>query len=283
MLALDMPKQTLQLMKPLSFKKIVFALTFTSLVFLGAANADEGLSPLPKVTDEWRFSASVYGWLPNVNTTVNNGGPGSKNADISMNNVLSNLKSGAMMAGEAHYGKWGILVDFANATLQKSGGFNFKGDPQYRAGDKSTLQASLFDLAGTYNVLSNQDAYIDALAGVRWIGITTTFDLMKQGGPVLISASSSTSATYGIVGVNGRYRIMDSTWYVPFYADAGTGGGANHTTWQASLGVGKTVSKNIDVSLVYRAIGFDIKSGNNDSALLKGLFFGPQIMATINF
>lgn len=248
---------------------------------LSSAYADEVITPIPQISDEWRFSVSPYGWLPQVNTTVNNGGPGSTNADISMNNVLSNLKSGVMIAGEAHYGKWGVMTDFASATLQKTGGFNFKGDPQYRVGDKATLQATLFNFVGTYNVLSNQDAYVDALLGVRWISLTSTVDLYS--GPDKLSASSATPATYGIVGVNSRYRIMGSNWFVPIYADAGTGGGPNHTTWQASTGVGVALSKMVDVSLTYRAVGFIIPNGNSDATLLKGIFHGPQLMATFNF
>lgn len=268
-------------------KKILLAFFSASAILssMGTVHADEAFSPIPQISNEWRFSVSPYGWLPQVNTTVSNGGAGSKNADISMNNVLSNLKSGVMIAGEVHYGKWGVITDFASATLQKSGGFNFKGDNTiYRAGDKSTLQATLFNLAGTYTVLSNQDAYVDALVGVRWIGLTTSFDVALVADPsVRSSASSSTPATYGVVGVNSRYRIMGSNWYVPLYADVGTGGGPNHQTWQASTGVGVALSKMVDVSLTYRAIGFDIKSGNNDSTLLKGLFHGPQIMGTFNF
>ncbi len=136
---------------------------------------------------------------------------------------------------------------------------------------------------GTYTAFNNQDAYVDALLGVRWISLTTTLDLRVAGTPYGVSASSATPATYGVVGVNSRYRIMGSNWYVPLYADVGTAGGPNHMTWQASTGVGVALTKMVDLSLTYRAIGFEIKSGNNDTTLLKGLFHGPQVMATFNF
>lgn len=267
-------------------KKILLALIAAPTLFasMSSAYSADDVSPIPTVSDTWRFSVSPYAWLPQVNTTISNGGAGSKNADISMNNLVNNLKSGAMIAGEVHYGKWGVMADFASATLQKSGGFNFKGDPQYRAGDKSTLQATLFNFLGAYNVISGQDAYVDLLAGVRWVSLTTSFDVALLADPsIRLNASSATPATYGVVGFNSRYRIMGSNWYVPLYADIGTGGGPNHQTWQAMTGVGVALTKMVDVSLTYRAIGFDIKSGNNDSTLLKGLFHGPQVMATFNF
>ena len=266
-------------------KKLLTSLLLACASFACAsiAQADEAISPIPKVADEWRFSVSPYGWLPTVGTTDSGGGPGSKSVDLSLNNIISNLKSGVMIAGEAHYGKWGVTADFANAVVSKSSGFKYHGDPKYRFGDKGTLQASLFNLMGSYTAFNNQDAYVDALLGARWISLTTTLDLNLVGTPYHVSSSSAAAATYGVVGVNSRYRLMGSNWYVPFYADAGTAGGPNHFTWQASTGVGVALTKMIDVSLTYRAIGFEVKSGSNNQDLIKGLFHGPQIMGTFNF
>ena len=267
-------------------KKILSSLllAFASLACANMAHADEAISPIPKVVaDEWRVSVSPYAWLPTVNTTDSGGGPGSKNVDLSLNQIVSNLKSGVMIAGEVHYGKWGVSADLANAVVSKSSGFNYHGDPAYRFGDKGTLQATLFNFMGSYTAFNNENAYVDALLGVRWISLTTTIDLNLVGTNQKISYGSPASGTYGVVGVNSRYRIMDSNWYVPFYADAGTAGGPNHFTWQASTGVGVALTKMIDVSLTYRAIGFDIKTGSNNQELIKGLFHGPQIMGTFNF
>ena len=123
-------------------------LVCASLTCINLAHADEAISPIPQVADEWRASVSPYAWLPWVNTTTG-AGAGSKNVDLSLNNIISNIKSGVMIAGEAHYGKWGVTADFANAVVSKSSGFNYKGDPAYKFGDKGTLQASLFNFMGT--------------------------------------------------------------------------------------------------------------------------------------
>ena len=265
-------------------KKIIAPLlvAFMSLGYLGAAQAEGSFSPIPQVTDGWRVSVSPYAWLPTVNTT-DGAGAGSKTVDISLHDILTNLKSGMMIAGEVHYGKWGLALDFANAVVSKAGTFYPVGTPT-QISDKATLQASLFNAMGAYTVFNNQDVYVDALAGVRWISLTTSFDFTVTSDPSLaVNPSSVASSTYGVVGVNSRYRIMGSNWYIPLYADVGTAGGSNHQTWQASAGVGVALSKLVDVSLTYRAIGFDIKTGSNDTALIKGLFHGPQLMATFNF
>lgn len=265
-------------------KKFLASLLVTgaSIALSGTAHAQEAVSPIPQVSDGWRFSVSPYAWLPWVNTTDSGGGPGSKNIDLSLNQVISNIKSGGMIAGEVHYGRWGLALDFANAVVSKSG--NITRDPKYTLSDKSTLQATLFNAMGSYTAFNNQNAYVDVLVGVRWVSLTTSFNLNLQADPALgANPSSVASSTYGVVGVNSRYRIMGSNWYVPLYADVGTAGGSNHQTWQASTGVGVALSKMVDASLTYRALGFNIKTGNNDSALIKGLFHGPQMMVTFNF
>jgi hypothetical protein len=88
-----------------------------------------------------------------------------------------------------------------------------------------------------------------------------------------------------IVGFKGRYRIVDSTWYVPFYADIGSGGGTTNVTWQAMLGIGKTIEKWVDIALVYRGLYYDMDSSktNGQGLLQKTTFQGPQLSATFKF
>ena len=267
-------------------KKILLAIFSASALFasVGTTHAQEAFSPIPQVTDGWRVSVSPYAWLPTVNTTDSGGGPASSNVDLSLNQILSNIKSGGMIAGEVHYGKWGVSLDLANAVVSHASSVSYHGDPAYRIGNKATLQATLFNAMGSYTAFNSKDLYVDALLGVRWISLTTSFDAVLLADPsVRANPSSVASATYGVLGVNSRYRIMGSNWYVPLYADIGTAGGPNHQTWQAMTGVGVALSKMVDASLTYRAIGFDLKSGNNNQDLIKGLFHGPQLMVTFNF
>ena len=267
-------------------KKLLTSLLLACAFFTCAsiAHADEAISPIPQVTDGWRVSVSPYAWLPWVNTTDSGGGAASANVDLSLNQILNNVKSGGMIAGEVHYGKWGLSLDLANAVVSHASSVSFHGDPAYRIGKKATLQATLFGAMGTYTAFNSKDLYVDALAGVRWISLTTSFDaVLLADRSIRTNPSSVASATYGVLGVNSRYRIMDSNWYVPVYADIGTAGGPNHQTWQAMTGVGVALSKMVDASLTYRAIGFDVKSGPNNQDLIKGLFHGPQLMVTFNF
>ena len=261
---------------------------FAILISAGVAHADETSSPLPKISNEWRFEVTPYIWGSGVSSTLFYNDRYLNTAKLSTSNVLGDLKSGGMIAAEAHYGNWGIMGDIVSATLQTTASNTLvvpKG--QYagaavNAADKVTLQQNIITGAATYTVLNNQSVYLDGLVGVRGIMATATvsLDLSAFGLSKSTVDSKSVSTADPIVGLKGRYRIADSTWYVPFYADIGGGGGTTNMTWQGMIGVGKTFEKWVDVSLAYRTLYYDMKG---DGLLQKTTFKGPQLAATFKF
>lgn len=270
--------------------KKIFApllLTLLSFIFVNIAQAEETLTPIPKISNEWKFELTPYLWAPSINSTLNYKGQYITTADLNANNIISNLKSGAMIAGEARYGNWGIMADVVSATLQKSGTTPVtpqSGQP-FKLAYKPTLQETILTGAATYNFLNNQNATVDGLVGVRWIGLTATLNLAADGTNYSISDSKTMSTADPIVGFKGRYRIANSTWYVPFYADIGGGGGTTNMTWQAMAGIGKTIEKWVDVALVYRGLYYDMSSSKTggQGLLQKTTFQGPQLSATFRF
>lgn len=255
-------------MKPFALPIILLLL----LLIAPVTSANENVSPIPKVADVWRFEVTSYIWAPGIKGTIGLDSGLAKSADFTSSNVVSNLKSGAMISAEAHQGKWGVMGDLVSATLQKSGAIPNTGNT---IGDKITLQETVLTGAATYTLINTQDAYVDALLGVRTIYATATLNVSGYG-----TASKTTSTFDPIFGAKGRYRIADSVWYVPFYGDIGSGGGTTNLTWQAMVGVGKTFNQLVDVSLTYRALYYDMKDGG---VLQKTTMLGPQLAATFKF
>jgi hypothetical protein len=271
-------------------KKIfsLFLALCASLFLVELAYADEVLTPIPKIANEWSFELTPYLWAPGINSSLNYKGQYLKSADLSMNNIVSNLKSGGMISGEVHYGNWGVMADVVSATLQKTGNTSVTPEAPYtyKIATKATLQQTILTGAATYNLLNNQDANVDGLLGVRWIGVTATLNVAVDGvSPPLNGDAKTMSTADPIVGLKGRYCIANSSWYVPFYADIGSGGGTTNVTWQAMLGIGKTIDKGIDVSLIYRGLYYDMDSSktNGQGLLQKTTFQGPQLSATFRF
>lgn len=270
-------------------KKILASLmaAFAIMISVDLAHADQGLTPIPKISDEWRFEVTPYLWGSGVSSTLFYNDRYLNTAKLSTSNVLGDLKSGGMISAEAHYGKWGIMGDLVSATLQTTGNVGVTvptsaGAIPARLANKVTLQQNIITGAATYTVFNNENVYLDGLAGVRGIMATATasLDLSADGRSVSAVDSKSISTADPIVGFKGRYRIAGSTWYVPFYADIGGGGGTTNMTWQGIIGVGKTFEKWVDVSLAYRTLYYDM---SGSGLLQKTTFKGPQIAATFKF
>jgi hypothetical protein len=264
-------------------KKITTAivLVFTALTSAKLAYADKSVSPLPAVSDAWRFEVTPYLWGTGIQGTVNLNNGSAKSAEMSTGNVLSNLKSGGMIAAEAHKGNWGIMGDFISATLQNSGSVPVQTEEgSVTIGNKVTVQQTILTGAITYTLANTKDAYVDGLLGVRAIDVTATLSLNVEDTSLQRSISKKTSTVDPIIGAKGRYRIADSSWYVPFYGDIGSGGGTTNVTWQAMAGIGKTFNKVVDASLTYRALYYDMKEGG---VLQKTTMLGPQVAITFKF
>jgi hypothetical protein len=163
--------------------------------------------------------------------------------------------------------------------LQQSGSIPIYGG-QATVADKITLQQTVLTGLATYTLVNNKDTYVDGLLGVRAIDITATLKGNLDGTSITKSISSKTSTVDPVIGAKGRYRIADSSWYIPAYADIGSGGGTTNLTWQVAAGVGKTFNHLIDASLTYRALYYDMKSS---AVLQKTTMQGPQLSVTFKF
>jgi hypothetical protein len=254
-------------------------LVAVSCCVFGSAFANIDTSPIPTVADQWRFELTPYMWAPGIKGTIGFDNGLARSADFNSSNVLSNLKSGGMIAAEAHYGRWGVMGDLVSATLQHLSSIPVYGGAATVA-DKITLQQTVLTGAVTYTFANTKNAYVDGLLGFRAIDVTATLSGNLVGTPDKETISKTTSTVDPIIGAKGRYRLADSSWYIPFYGDIGNGGGTTNVTWQAMAGIGKSFGKLVDASLTYRALYYDMKDGG---VLQKTTMQGLQVAVTFKF
>jgi hypothetical protein len=210
----------------------------TCLLFPAAAAAQS--PPQAAEAGKWQFTATLYGWVPEIDGQVNfpNEG-GSTDIHASMSDI--------------HNGTWGLFndvvyVDFGGAKSQKN---DFRvGNVQIPATATTDtnldLKALIWTVAGEYRVASNASWTVDLLAGARMMQMKPTLGYSITGniGPIVIPGRDGTkqvdeSVWDGIVGVKGRYHFGDDRrWFVPFYLDVGTG--QSQLTYQLSGGIGYT-------------------------------------------
>jgi hypothetical protein len=119
---------------------------------------------------------------------------------------------------------------------------------------------------------------LQVLGGFRYLKVKPSLEWRFTGNigalppfAVAGSASADPGAWDVIVGAKGRVRLGDSAWFVPYYADVGTG--QSDLTWQAMAGVGYAFSWG-DVTAAYRHLAYKFP----DSFALKDLSFsGPAV------
>ena len=157
------------------------------------------------------------------------------------------------------------------------------------AGDKSKSAAvrdgavlTLFDagldqkgwvwtLGCSYTVWRNQASYLDLLAGTRLLSLDTDLKL-TGGGPLQRDRKLSESVDLwdGILGAKGRVALT-SRWFLPYYADVGTGD--SELTWRAMAGVGYAYDWG-EISLMYRHLSSD----QGGDKLLQDIAFGGGML-----
>ncbi len=222
--------------------------------------------------DEMQLRASVYGWFPGLSgTTEFPSGAGGPSVTVDAEDVLESLKMVFMGTLEVQQGRWGGLVDWVYADLgsTKAGSRDFVIRGQTLAAGVSAnlsldVKTNILTLAGTYSFIE-QPAYSTGLVfGARMLDMDQTLNWSFVGtGPAGIARTGrsevSTTDWDAIVGVRGRARFgSDLRWFVPYYADIGTGN--SDLTWQAIIGLGYSFGWG-DVVAAWRYLDYDFDAG----------------------
>jgi hypothetical protein len=270
---------------------ILSKITCLAALVLSSLTAQaQSINPIPVINDSWRFSGTISAWAP-ASWTTSSVGNLSKSADSSISDNLNSAGGFAYLTAEAHKGSWGLMADLVYWQLTGSDSVSkskvvFGKDHNFYEGTNAQQTQTSLTVAGTYTGYRSNNLYVDGLAGVRYISSTTTVQANTEytvGSKVkldkTINPSYTNQTTDPVIGFKGRARLYDSSWFIPFYADAGKGPGSNNTTWQALIGVGDAFSWG-DITLAYRAMGYDMKSNRGVTNYTNA---GPQLSATINF
>lgn len=240
---------------------------------------------------KWQFAASIYAYLPTLsgNTTFP-GLPGNPSSSLSLDagTIIDNLKMVFMGSLDMHNGQWGLWNDvlYMNLGNTKNGyrDFTINGAPTNLSGSMDLDQKStVWTIAGEYRLATGNPAHtVDLLAGARMLDMTTRLGYSFSGTvgshPLAgRSGSSSVSKTYwdGIIGVKGNYAFgANREWFVPYYADIGTG--STDLTYQVAAGIGYKFGWG-ELTGLWRYMDYNMKSGQPIQSLNLN---GPQIGAT---
>lgn len=248
----------------------------------GLVHAQEAQSIyLTSHPDRWEVDAFIYGWLPTIDGKTNMPvGPGT-GINITPQDIINNIKLGALGGMAVHKGNWGAFADLIYLDLgdhkQRDATINTPAGPVSGPVDLDfDVKSFVSTAAGTYTVLTTPELFIDLLAGARYLNMTQTLDLVSAAqGPLQgqgLHGQIKQDYWNGVAGARGRINVgPDLRWFIPFYIDLGTGDSA--FTWQLMSGVGYRFAWG-DVVANYRYMDFKGKSTDAVSDLS---FQGPLL------
>lgn len=267
--------------------KLIRSVVGCALIVLGqiAVAQAEAVNPIPTVTDEIRFVVTPYLWTPGITGNVDYNNAQRAHTHISTDKVLSNLATGAMLDGEVHYGRWGLMGNATFAKLSHKGSKSKNLQEGFTATVDSNTDAWLgvYTVAGTYTAYASKSLYVDALVGARWLNLNAKIQIDASIDGTAYNGQktfySSLHTTDAIGGVKGRVRLGESSFYVPFYLDAGGGSATAKFTSQQSIGIGYAF-KDVDLALYYSNLYYSLSNGKVSSYIN---MTGPALAATFRF
>jgi len=252
-----------------------------ALAVIGAlAAAAPVASQAQSGSDDWEYTATIYGWLPSIDgnlsipTGPRGGGGGSASARVNPSDILDALNFTFMGMLTADKGRWGVGTDIIYLDL----GSSKKNTRELSFGDVELpanvtakvdldLKGWLWTIDGTYLVIDDPDHPMKLLAGARMFDLSTDLKWQLEGdiaGQPLPgrngTADGSETIWDAIVGVKGRVNFgEDKKWFVPYYVDVGTGD--SDVTWQGMLGAGYAFDWG-DLVAVWRYLDYNMPSGD---------------------
>ena len=133
--------------------------SFCAVALIAAALA----TPARAETPGWSYSATLYGWLTSLSTTVDTRfGP--VEVEQSLSDILDQLDFAFFGTIEARRGRWGLIADLAHADLSQT---RTLGPPAPFGGARIDTQVTTISAYAAYRVVETEAVGFDLAAGVR--------------------------------------------------------------------------------------------------------------------
>jgi len=245
-----------------------------------------------ETSDDWQFSATVYGWFPDIagETSFPVGAVGTIDVDIST--ILDHLKMTAQGSFEIHKGRWGAFTDIVyldvGEAASQTRNLEIGGQPLPAAVTADVdfdLKSTILTFAGSYRVVDGPGTTFELLLGARLASFDQTLEWEFSGNfgpvappPLTGSRDESVDQWDGIVGARGRLAFgNDAKWLVPYHFDIGVGD--SDFTWQAMVGLAYAFGWG-DLGVAWRHLDYDVGS---DGPIADLNFSGPALGATFRW
>ena len=266
---------------------LIFGLSLSALVCAQPARAADN-----EYDGDWHFTLTPYVWLPGVSGDLRYKAPrgfsGNAEVHVGAEDIFEDLKFAFMGTGSVRRGNWSVFTDFIyldlgsdNAKVKDIVGPGGIVEFPVSLSTKSGLDGFVWTAAAAYSFFHDNVSSADAFVGFRGLGLSSSLDWQFANPPLLFPQSGHLEQYQqlwdGLIGVRGRFGFSGSHWFIPYYADIGTG--QSNFTAQALAGAGYAFSWG-DLSLVYRYLYYE---PGQDKLINNMSVHGPAFGATFHF
>lgn len=226
-----------------------------------------GKASAKEADDAWQFEVTVYGWFSSIDGSLKYPMPAGSGGNISVDasDILSNLEMIFMGGFSAQKNRWSLLADVIYMDIGDDVNRTVVAGPPPGVPVNADvgLDLSSWILSGGvgYDLVQCDRGVLAVLGGVRYLGVDVDARMGLNGplpfpGPAT-EKSQEQDMLDGIVGLRGYINLNDN-WYLPYYADIGTGD--SDLTWQLFAGVGYRFGWG-NVRLGYRYLKYELDDG----------------------
>ncbi len=221
----------------------------------------------------WQFSATLYAWLPAVDSTLDTS-LGTLDSSISSSDAIADLEFAFMGTATAQRDRWSLIGDLLYTDISTSA-----STPRGLLFSKGTADTQLTAFSGyaAYRVAESEQGALDLAAGFRLFSLDLDFTLQGELAETRKFGGSETWVL-PLIGARAIFPFAER-WTGTLFADVGAVN-SDETTWQALARLDYAINDNWSAVLAYRYM--DIQKpvrGNNASVEL----YGPVIGVSYKF
>jgi hypothetical protein len=203
--------------------------------------------------DDWQFLLAPYVWFAGAEGHLTPApGVSAREIDVSAIDAMSHTEASFMLLFEAKKQRQGVLFDvFYSDVLQDS-----DTDAEYGLPYKAALKNSMVTASYTYEVYSSKNAIINIVGGLRYWQVETHLTL-SSGSPEQVSIHNSESWIDPVLGVDTKFRLGDSPFYLSGLFGAGGASGGSDGFYDLSGHIGYQIFDTVLASAGYRVFDVD--------------------------
>ncbi|GAB4071074.1 hypothetical protein GCM10028812_42650 [Ancylobacter sonchi] len=239
-------------------------------------------APAPvQAASDWRFQATLYGWLTGIDGDLGVRKLPTTPIDASIADVLDNLDGAMMGSFLASNGQWLFLADLVLARLSHTDQVGLYGGSTL---DTELTQTIATGAVGYWLPLGLPHVDLAVTGGLRYVQLSSDVSLTTPNLPSPLAGHQSESWIDPTVGLVARWTI-DERWFVNATADIGGFGVGSKLSSNGYVGLGYMWTPSISSAIGYRYLYEDYESTNGDGGSFRynTTMHGPTLSLAWHF